>query len=119
MKTLRLLAVLLLIAFVITGCADANLAEDNLAFCSRELSGFFWGLWHGIIAPFSFIGSLFTPDISVYDVCNIGGWYDFGFCLGIGAFSKGTHSAAGAASREPKKGERSSPFRGWWGNSED
>lgn len=111
-----------LVALLIAGCADANLAEDNLAFCNRELSGFFWGLWHGFIAPVSFIGSLFKADIAVYDICNTGGWYDFGFCLGIGAFSKGTHSAAKTASSDgskKKSGERSSPFAGWWKGSED
>lgn len=87
-------ALLLLVVLVlVTGCADANIAQENAMFCGREMSGFWWGLWHGIIAPFSFVGSLFEPEIAVYDICNNGGWYDFGFCLGIGAFTKGTHSA--------------------------
>jgi len=38
----------------------------------------FWlGLWHGLIAPFAFIGSLFT-DIRLYAYPNNGAWYDFG-----------------------------------------
>ncbi len=91
-SNIAFVALILLLLFA-GGCADVNFAEDNLELCARGLSGFWWGLWHGIIAPFSFIGSLFDPDIAVYDVCNVGGWYDFGFCLGIGAFTSGSHTA--------------------------
>ncbi|MFZ1741214.1 MAG: hypothetical protein WAT93_00065 [Pontixanthobacter sp.] len=45
--------------------------------------GFWWGLWHGFIFPWSFIGSLFDQGIAVYAVPNRGGWYDFGYFLGI------------------------------------
>lgn len=45
--------------------------------------GFWGGLWHGIIAPFSFIGSLFSKDVAVWAVNNNGGWYTLGFLLGI------------------------------------
>jgi hypothetical protein len=40
------------------------------------------GLWHGIIIFFTFVISLFTDDVSVYEVANDGNWYDFGFFLG-------------------------------------
>lgn len=50
----------------------------------------FWvGLWHGIIAPMVFIIGFFTPNVRVYETSNNGRWYDFGFLLGIGAFSSG------------------------------
>lgn len=99
MKPYLALAIIVFLVVAITGCADANLAQENVAFCGREMSGFFWGLWHGMIAPFSFIGSLFEDDIAIYDICNVGGWYDFGFCLGVGAFTKGSHSAGTRAYR--------------------
>jgi hypothetical protein len=41
------------------------------------------GLWHGIILPVTFVISLFTDDVSVYEVVNSGNWYDFGFILGV------------------------------------
>ena len=47
-----------------------------------EVAGFFSGLWHGLILPFTFLGSLFTRSISVYEVHNNGGWYNLGFLLG-------------------------------------
>jgi hypothetical protein len=48
-----------------------------------------YGLWHGICAPFTFIGNLFGGDWIIYATNNSGGWYDFGFLLGIGAFGGG------------------------------
>lgn len=46
-------------------------------------AGFFWGLWHGLIALISLIWGIFT-DIRVYELHNTGGWYDFGFCITVG-----------------------------------
>jgi hypothetical protein len=47
-----------------------------------ETAGFWLGLWHGIISPITFIISLFKDTISIYEVHNNGGWYNFGFLLG-------------------------------------
>jgi hypothetical protein len=41
------------------------------------------GLWHGIIVPVTFVISLFTDDVNIYEVDNNGNWYDFGFVLGL------------------------------------
>lgn len=63
-----------------------------LAACARQVTpgaveasapGFLWGLWHGFIFPFAFIGSLVSPEIAVYAVPNNGGWYDFGYFIGV------------------------------------
>lgn len=51
--------------------------------------GFWFGLWHGFIAPITFIVSLFPNDLRIYAYPNAGLWYDFGFMLGIGGFSGG------------------------------
>ena len=75
---------ILMIALVLTGCADAVSVQNCVV---GEPVGFWFGLWHGLIAPFSFIGSLFNDHIAVYAVNNSGGWYNFGFLLGVGAFS--------------------------------
>jgi hypothetical protein len=53
-----------------------------------RIAGFWLGLWHGLICPITFLISLFTDDVSVYEVQNNGNWYDFGFVLGVAiAFS--------------------------------
>lgn len=72
----------------------------TLAACARQVDagvseaagtpGFLWGLWHGFVFPFAWIGSLFDPDIAVYAVPNNGGWYDFGFFLGITVLGGGS-----------------------------
>ncbi len=59
-------------------------------------AGFWAGVWHGIIAPFVFLIGLFTPNVKVYEVNNNGRWYDFGFLLGIGAFSGSTKKVTGS-----------------------
>jgi hypothetical protein len=33
------------------------------------------------------IAHLFDASVTIYAVPNNGGWYDFGFLLGVGAFS--------------------------------
>jgi hypothetical protein len=57
----------------------------------RETPGFWWGLWHGFVFPFAWIGSLFDSRIAVYAVPNTGGWYDFGFFLGVCVLGGGSH----------------------------
>lgn len=80
-----LLASSLLLA--LAACAsqiDAGVSADP------QVPGFWWGLWHGFIFPWSWIGSLFSPAIAVYAVPNSGGWYDFGFFLGITVLGGGS-----------------------------
>jgi lysophospholipid acyltransferase (LPLAT)-like uncharacterized protein len=74
------------VLFLISSCADVT----NIDACTdAKPYGFFAGLWHGIIAIFSFIGSLFSKNIAVYAVNNTGGWYDLGFLIGVGAIFGG------------------------------
>lgn len=56
-----------------------------------EAPGFFKGLWHGLIVPFSFVGSIFS-DVRIYAFPNVGVWYDLGFLIGIGAWGGGAAS---------------------------
>jgi hypothetical protein len=75
--------VALLPALVIAGCAaGVNTAAGPAA--DGDVAGFWLGLWQGIIAPITFIISLFDDDVNIYEVHNSGNWYDFGFMLGVG-----------------------------------
>ncbi|MEI8068119.1 MAG: hypothetical protein WCG91_04220 [Candidatus Shapirobacteria bacterium] len=56
-----------------------------------KAAGFLAGLWHGIIAPVTFIISLFTPKVKFYESNNNGKFYDFGFILGICVFGVGSN----------------------------
>jgi hypothetical protein len=84
-----IVGVLILILFI--GCADVTPIEECIV---NTPYGFWGGLWHGMIAPFAWIGSLFSDDIAIYAVNNNGGWYDFGFILGIGALTGGSTSSS-------------------------
>jgi len=83
--------VLVLMTFVmLTGCADVAVVDACLIL---DPYGFWGGLWHGMIAPFSFIGTLFSDNIAMYAINNSGGWYDFGFWLGMGSLTSSTSKA--------------------------
>ncbi|MEK6873355.1 MAG: hypothetical protein AABW91_00770 [Nanoarchaeota archaeon] len=45
-------------------------------------AGFFTGLIHGVIAPIMLALAIFS-DYSMYEVHNIGWFYDFGFIIGL------------------------------------
>ncbi|MBN2380325.1 hypothetical protein JXM67_11050 [candidate division WOR-3 bacterium] len=71
-----IVAVLALLVFA--GCAAGDVRWDE-----ANPSGFWAGLWHGMIAVVTFIISLFSKTVKMYECANNGGWYDFGFILGI------------------------------------
>jgi hypothetical protein len=53
-------------------------------------AGFWAGLWHGLISPITFLVSLLSPNVRIYETNNRGRWYDFGFIIGVsGAFGGG------------------------------
>ncbi len=70
------LSMLLVCGLVLASCATQPIPAQI------DLPGFWMGLWHGFISLFSLIASIFT-DVRVYAYPNNGGWYDFGFMLGI------------------------------------
>ena len=96
-KTLRIIAVVMLILLVVSCTAGVNQME-NKPDKDGKVAGFWKGLWSGFIILFSFIISLFNDNVTIYEVHNSGGWYNFGFLLGIMFFFGG--SGGGAASRK-------------------
>jgi hypothetical protein len=68
---------------------SACVATQASAAHSAGAPGFWYGLWHGLIFPLAWIASLFTDHVAVYSVPNDGGWYNFGFFLGIVVFGVG------------------------------
>jgi hypothetical protein len=94
MKSKYLLIIFIIILSLTAGsCAKHNFSEESP---DNGRPGFFHGLLHGFIILFSFIGSFFT-DYEIYAFPNSGGWYDFGFLLGVSIFFGG--SGAGSARR--------------------
>jgi carbohydrate-selective porin OprB len=68
-----------LVALTLAACA-ATQAADAVA---PTAPGFLLGLWHGFIFPVAWVVSLFVPQVALYAVPNNGGWYDFGYFLGV------------------------------------
>ena len=80
----RTLWTVIVLSLVLTACAAGVNPEVGAASADGVVAGFWAGLWHGVIAPFAFVVSLFTDNVNVYEVHNNGNWYDFGFVVGAG-----------------------------------
>lgn len=83
MRRSTLLIAVALSSLLLVGCAAGPNSLVGTPDAQGQVAGFWRGLWHGAIAPITFIVSLFTPTVDIYEAHNNGGWYDFGFVLGI------------------------------------
>ena len=77
-KILLLVLLLAMLLMMLTACAPGDGASS-----AEHPAGFFSGVWHGWIAPVSLVISLFNKHINIYEVYNVGFWYDFGFYMAI------------------------------------
>ena len=93
-------------------------ALPALAACARQTlpgavtagaPGFLHGLWDGFVFPFAWLVSLFVPEVAVYAVPNNGGWYDFGYFLGIVVFGVGARGGTKVVYRTRTVRERAVP----------
>jgi hypothetical protein len=103
-------------ALLLAACA-AGLNE--LVDTGPDPAGLWLGLWQRLISPITFIVSLFTAKVNVYEVQNNGNWYDFGFMLvwlahlaaagGVAPQGRGVRGSAAATSdsdhRPPPAGD--------------
>lgn len=88
-----------LLGMMLAGCAPGPNELADSPSEEGDVAGFWGGLWHGIIAPITFIISLFTENVHMYEVHNNGGWYNFGFILGMMIILGGSGGSAGRAGR--------------------
>ena len=96
MRRVRLALMALVLTFLLAACAAGANPDVGTAGQDGVVAGFWLGLWHGIIAPVTFVISLFTDDVSIYEVHNSGNWYDLGFFLGFGVLLGGGASGSRA-----------------------
>ncbi len=101
MKKIVFVLILVLVVLVLSACTAGPNQLRNTPNEDGEVAGFWMGLWHGLIAPFTFILSLFSKSVYVFEVHNNGGWYTFGFLVGASSIFGG--SGGGAASRRKRK----------------
>ncbi len=72
-------ATILFIALAtLTGCIPGD-GRNTV----QKPAGFFWGIWHGWVAPISLIISIFKKNIRLYEAFNNGWLYDFGFYIAV------------------------------------
>jgi hypothetical protein len=88
MRSMRAFALLSALA-LLAACAAKQLPTT----VQPETPGFLLGLWHGFIFPVAWMISLFVDDVAIYAVPNNGGWYDFGYFLGIVVFGVGARKS--------------------------
>jgi hypothetical protein len=97
----KLLIPIVILVVLVTGCAPGSSVEVNTPEESIQLTtpgpnplanepaengrvaGVAQGLWHGLIAPVTVIGSFFNPDMQMYEVHNNGREYNLGFLIGV------------------------------------
>ena len=97
-KIVALIAVVLALV-VLLGCA-AGTGRYNV----DEPAGFWAGIWHGAISGITLIIHIFNHSVRIYEANNTGGWYDFGFLIGVICIWGGGSSAS-CRSKKKKKEE--------------
>jgi len=80
---------IVVVALSAWGCAPGPNAAEKTPDSAGKVAGFWLGIWHGLISPITFIISLFSKTVRLYEVHNNGGWYNFGFVVGAGLFLSG------------------------------
>ena len=82
-KRLFFVCTAILAVLLLAGCAAGINPTVGVPDAGGDSAGFWKGLWHGLISCVTFVISLFTDSVNVYEVHNSGNWYDFGFILGV------------------------------------
>lgn len=94
---------LVVLAGLLAGCT-----AGDPRFSEADPAGFFMGVWHGLISCITLIVGIFADSVHVYEVDNSGGWYDFGFLIGVSGLGGGGTSGwhrRGAKRRQDKEWE--------------
>jgi hypothetical protein len=81
-KRLLALGLILAVTFVFINCAPGNYRWDQ-EINPGHRAGFWAGIWHGLIIIITFIVSLFTREVGIYEINNTGWPYNLGFLIGL------------------------------------
>jgi hypothetical protein len=76
------LGLVLVVLLVSLRCAPGNERWDQKTNPGQR-AGFWVGLWHGLIIIVTFVVSLFTDQVGLYEISNTGWPYNLGFMLGL------------------------------------
>ncbi|NNE34452.1 MAG: hypothetical protein HKN13_04410 [Rhodothermales bacterium] len=81
MRRFTFLVFIVVAGLLLSGCAPGpNIVPIS---DTAEPAGFLLGIWHGLIVLITFVVSLFTEEVNIYEVQNTGIWYNVGFIIGL------------------------------------
>ncbi len=99
MKKPLVAAVAILAVVTLAGCVPGPNQLVGSADGAGSVAGFWQGLLHGFFALFTFIWSLFSDKVTMYEVHNNGTLYNLGFLVGVMVFFGGGGGGASRGSR--------------------
>ena len=103
MKKALLFGLIVVMLVSLTACAAGPNTLKNTKGDEEKVVGFWRGIWHGFITPFTFIISLFKDSIGIYEAHNNGGWYNFGYILGLMVIFGGSGGGSARRRRRSRK----------------
>jgi hypothetical protein len=83
------MSIVFIIVLILSSCVPGPNKLEKTPDSEGKTAGFLKGIWHGLLAPITFIISIFSSKVRFYEVHNTGSWYNFGFVLGAGLFLSG------------------------------
>ena len=102
----RLAVLFVVVVLAVAACAAGPNPEVSH---TAQSAGFWLGLWQGLITPVTFVISLFTDNVNIYEVHNNGNWYDFGYVLGLMVAFGGAASGSAAGRSRTSSAARRRP----------
>jgi hypothetical protein len=100
-KGYSILLIVLLVIMIGASCAPKDQRWDQEINPGHK-AGFWAGIWHGFIIIITFIISLFTHQVGIYETNNTGWLYNLGFIIGL-LFSLGGGIRVGTRRRRLRK----------------
>jgi hypothetical protein len=91
MKKITVIGLCLVVAAALLAwsCVPGPNSSEKTPNAEGKTAGFWMGIWHGLISPITFVISLFSRSVRLYEIHNNGSWYNFGFVIGAGLFLSG------------------------------
>jgi hypothetical protein len=71
------------VVLALAACAPGANPLVGEAAADATPAGFFLGIWHGFIIIVTFVVSLFSDSVGIYEVHNTGWSYNLGYIFGL------------------------------------